>query len=78
MKTYAHLWYFAEFFLEWEMFQTEVVEKIILCSVTFYRKSGRLWDNVEKYDRLGQATDDKVRRMRFACWITKPTDKDYT
>jgi len=33
------------------MFQTKIVEKIkthILCSVTFARKSCRLWDNVEK------------------------------
>ena len=29
MKTYVHLWsYVAQFFLEWEIFQTEVVEKI--------------------------------------------------
>jgi len=29
MKTYVRLWYYlAEFFLEWEMFHTEVVEKI--------------------------------------------------
>jgi hypothetical protein len=29
MKTSPHLWqYIAEFFLEWEMFQTNVVEKI--------------------------------------------------
>ena len=55
--------YIAHFFLEWEMFQTKVVEKIkthILCSVTFFffRKSCRLWDNVEKYGRAGQATYD--------------------
>jgi len=33
--------------------------KHILCSVTFflYRKSCRLWDNVEKYCRARQATD---------------------
>jgi hypothetical protein len=59
------------------MFQTKVVEKIkanILCSVTFFRNSYRL-DNVEKYGRFGQATDDNIiRRMRFACWITKATD----
>jgi len=33
------------------MFQTKVVEKIkthILFSVTIFRKSCRLWDNVEK------------------------------
>jgi hypothetical protein len=27
MKNYAHLYYLAEFILEWEMFQTNVVEK---------------------------------------------------
>jgi hypothetical protein len=28
-----------------------------------YQKSCRLWDNVEKYYRAGQATDDKVVRV---------------
>jgi hypothetical protein len=29
----------------------------------------------EKYGRARQATDDNmIRRMRFACWITKATD----
>jgi len=46
------------------MFQTDVVEKIetyILCSTTFFpRKSCRLWDNVEKYCRVGQATDENM------------------
>jgi hypothetical protein len=79
MKTYAHLWqYLTQFFLEWEMFQTNVVKKIkthILCSATFSRKSCRLWDNVEKYGAARQATDDNIiLRMRFACWITKATD----
>ena len=27
MKTNADLWYFAQFFLEWEVFQTKVVEQ---------------------------------------------------
>jgi len=40
MKTNGHFWsYLAYFFLEWEMFQSKVVEKIephILCSVTFF------------------------------------------
>jgi hypothetical protein len=60
------------------MFQTKVVEKTkthILCSITFSRKSCRLWDNVEKYGTVRQATDHNIiRRMRFACWITKATD----
>ena len=43
-------------------------------SNTLFRKSRRLWDNFEKCDRARQATDDTLRRMRFACWITKATD----
>jgi hypothetical protein len=76
----VHLWqYLAELLLEWEMFQTKVVESIkthILYSKAFsFRKSCRLWDNVEKYVGAGQATDDNiVRRMQFVCWITKATD----
>jgi len=46
------------------MFRTQVVEKIkthITHSVTsFSRKSYRLWDNVEKYCRARQATDDNM------------------
>jgi hypothetical protein len=61
MKTFRHFWrYLAKFFLEWEMFQTKVVEKIkthILCSITFFRKSHRLWDNVEKCNRDRGATN---------------------
>jgi hypothetical protein len=75
MKTYVHLWhYLTEFFLEWEMFQTKVVEKIkthILCSITFFWKS----DNVEKYGRARQAKDDNIIQcMCFGCWITKATN----
>ena len=66
METNIHFWsYLAHFFLEWEMFQTKVVEKIkthILCPVTFSRKSYRLWDNVEIFCRVGQATDDDTAR----------------
>ena len=50
------------------MFETKVVQKIkthILCSVTFFsRKSCRLWDNVERYCRAGQATDDNMAHAR--------------
>ena len=42
MNTFSYLWhYFAEFLLEWEMFQMKIVEKIklhILCSVAFSPK----------------------------------------
>ena len=41
----------------------------------FFRKSCRLWDNVEKYGRARQAKyDNIIRRMRFACCIPKATD----
>jgi hypothetical protein len=48
------------------MFQTNLLEKIkthILCSVTvffFFGKSCRLWDNVEKYFRVGQTTEENI------------------
>ena len=36
----------------------------------FFRKSCRLWYDVEKYGRPRRAADDNImRRMRFACWI---------
>jgi hypothetical protein len=46
-----------------------------LCSITYFRKSYRLWDNVEKYGATGQATRGSIkRRMRSTCWITMATD----
>jgi hypothetical protein len=53
----------------------EKVKTHILSSVTFFRKSYHLGHNVEKYGTARQTTDDNIiRRMRFACWITKATD----
>jgi hypothetical protein len=46
--------YLAQFFPEWKIFQTEVVEKIkahILYLINFILKSCPLLDNVEKYGR---------------------------
>jgi hypothetical protein len=67
VQTDIHFWsYLSQFFLEWEMFQTKVVGKIkthILCSVTFFRKSCRLWDNGEKCPEEGQGH----RRQYGAC-----------
>ena len=72
------LTYLDELFLQWEMFQTKIVEKIkthILCSVTFFPKIVPLWDNAEKYGRTRKATEDNIIwRTRFACWINKATD----
>ena len=62
MKTFLHLGqYIAEQFLKWEMFQIKLVEKIkthILYSVTFSRKSCRLWDNVGKCGGTREAADN--------------------
>jgi hypothetical protein len=80
MNTYVHLCqYLAQFFSEWNTFQTNAVEKIkthILCPIIFFfRKWCRLWDNVVKYYKAGQDIDEnKIWRMGFAYWITKATD----
>jgi len=75
MKTDIHFWsYLAQFFLQREMFQTKVVQKIkthILWSATFFRKSRRLWDNVEIYGRAGQATDGNMALAH--CVVDKHT-----
>ena len=60
------------------VFQTKSVDKIkkrVLCSNFSFPKSWCLWDNVEKCGTVRQATDDNIiRRMHFACGITKATD----
>ena len=53
----------------------KLVEKIkthILCSITFFRKLHRLWDNAEKIvgDR-GATNDVTIWRTRVANWISK-------
>ena len=79
MGTYLQLCkYLAEFFSEWEMFETVFSEKIktqIWCLITFFLKSCRLWDNLEKYGTARQVTDGKItRHMHFSYWITNATD----
>ena len=51
MKTNIHLLkYFTHFFLEWEMFENEICrENQNIFYVQYFRKSCRLWDNVEEY-----------------------------
>jgi hypothetical protein len=69
MKTNIHLWsYLAQFFLEWEMFQTNVLEKI---NRDFYVQ-GRFFEiravyeiMWKKYCRLGQATDGSMEHVHF-------------
>jgi len=61
MKTYVHLWHFAELFLEREMFHTKIVEKMKTHILCCFLRSCRLWDNMEKHGRDGQATDKNMR-----------------
>jgi hypothetical protein len=67
MKTTINfLSYLIQFFSDWEMFQTNVVEKIkthILCSITIFWKLCHLWDNVVRQCRAGQATDDNMAHV---------------
>jgi hypothetical protein len=76
MKANIHLWScLAQLSLEWEMFQTKVVEKIkthILRSITCFWKSYRWRDSVEKYCRAWQATDDNMAHAD-CMWITNAT-----
>ena len=55
----------------------KIVEKIkthISYSLTFLRKSCRLWDNVEKCGGARETTNDvTIWRIRVACWMSKAT-----
>ena len=77
METIKHFWsYLAQFYLEWEMFETKVIWEIktqIFCSIIFFWKSWLLRDNLKKIvepDRP-QMT---VWRIRTPCWIPKATN----
>jgi hypothetical protein len=76
MKTTRHFWsYLSQFFLEWEMFRTEFIEEIrthILCSITFFKKSCRFWDNVVNAVVQGRP-QMTIWCMRIACWMSKAT-----
>jgi len=67
-----------EFFPEFVMFQKIVVEKVkihVEWSVTFFRKSCPLWDNVEKYGRARQTTNNNIKRcINLTCWVNNATD----
>jgi hypothetical protein len=76
MKIFVYLWqYLTEFFLEWQMFQTEVVEKTKKKIYGQYIPPPNIvpfmrW--CEIYRRAREATDDDImRRMRFVCQTTK-------
>ena len=72
VKTNIHFGsYLAQFFLWWEMFQTEVIEKIKtrwMLSRFFFSKIVHLWDKVENYFRGGRANGIKWL-LRIACCL---------
>ena len=61
MKTTRYL-YLIQFFLEWEIFPTKVVEEIKthFVSIIFFLNCAAFEINVEIYCRAGQATDDSM------------------
>jgi hypothetical protein len=80
MKTDVRLWlYLAEFFLECEVFQANVVEILrahnSLHNNIFSPENRALYERMcKKCGRTGQAADNNVRvirRMRITCWIPK-------
>jgi len=53
----------------------EAIKTHISCSVTFSRNSFLCGGNVQNYGTARKATDNnKIWRMRFAFWVTNPTD----
>jgi len=78
MQTDIHMWsYVAHFFLEWEMFQTKVVEKIkthFVFSIFYFFENRAfyeiMWKNILEQTRPHMT----IWRMRIACWIPKATN----
>ena len=77
MKTNVHFWsYLAHFFLEWEIFQTDVVEKIkrhVLCSVTVFFNCA-IYEIMLKNILEPGKPQMTIWRMRIACWIPEATN----
>jgi len=67
-------------FLQWEIFQTKIVQKIktqILCSIHIFWELCHLWDNVQTYHTTKRVTDDTtVRCMCTAFFIPTAIDTD--
>jgi hypothetical protein len=80
MKTSIHFLSYLSQFLEWEMVQTKVVEEvktqilfifILFIFFIFFLNSCSLWDNVQKYCRAGQATDDSKAHVILHDWYLR-------
>jgi hypothetical protein len=77
MKANIHFWsYLAKFFLQWEMFQSKVVEEMkthILCPVSFIPSENRAVYEMWKHGVERGWPQMTIWRMRIACWIPKAT-----
>ena len=74
---YIYRSHLAEFFLEWQMFQTKVVEKIkthILCSVIFFFEILALYEIMWKDFAEPDRPQMTIWRMRIACWVPNATN----
>ena len=79
MKTNIHfLSYLAHFFIDWEMFQTKIVDKIkthILCSVTFFFFENRaVYETMLKNIVKAGRPQKTIWCMRFARLIPETTN----
>jgi hypothetical protein len=77
MKTTIHFWiYLAQFFLEWEMLQEKVVEKVrtyVSCSVTFFFENRAVYE-IMRNNIVGPGRPQMtIWRMHIAWWM--PTNK---
>ena len=74
MATYVHLWCLAEFVFERDMFQTKVVDQAKQ-NLWFFSENPAVYEMWKNTAELDKATDDnRIRRMRTACWISKDTN----
>jgi hypothetical protein len=76
MKTNIHiLTYFDQFFIEWEVLQKNIVEKIerIFCVQLLFIKNHTIYVKMWKYIVKPGTLQIKIWHMRIACWITKAT-----
>ena len=68
--------YIAQFFLEWEMFQTIGIEeiKIRFLSNNHFSENLAIYEIMRKYTGEPNTSLMKLRRMRIACWIPKASN----
>jgi len=78
MKTNTHaLSHLAQTFLQWEVFQTKVVQITkphILCSILLFSKIVLFYDVMWKNTVDPDRPKVTIWRMRTACWINKGTN----